>query len=42
MEVAAAVAGDAPSLEQLHGLADPLPLPQPPVGVAWWIGRWGS
>ena len=42
VEVAAAVAQEAPSLEQLHGPADPLPLPQPPGTAGWWIGRRGS
>ena len=42
VEVAAAVAQEAPSLEQLRGPADPLPLPPPPGAARWWIGRRGQ
>jgi len=37
VEVAAAVAAEAPSLDQLHGPADPLPLPPSYRAVRWWI-----
>ena len=37
VEVAAAVAQDAPSLDQLHGPADPLTLPEPSGTATWWI-----
>ena len=37
VEIAAAVAQEAPSLDQLHGPADPLPLPQSPGPARWWI-----
>ncbi len=38
VEVAAAIAQEAPSLEQLHGPTDPLPLPQSSNAAARWIG----
>ena len=37
VEVAAAVAQEAPSLDHLHGLADPLPLPQSSSAARRWI-----
>jgi len=37
VEVSAAVAQDAPSLDQLHGPADPLPLPPSYRAARWWI-----
>ena len=37
VEVAAAVAQEAPSLDQLHGPADPLPLPPSSGAARWWI-----
>ena len=42
VEVAAAVAQEAPSLDQLHGPAEPLPLPQSSRAAWWWIGLAGS
>jgi hypothetical protein len=37
VEIAAAVAQEAPSLDQLRGPADPLPLPQAASAAKWWI-----
>jgi hypothetical protein len=37
VEVAAAVAKDAPSLAELHAPADPLPLPESSAAGWWWI-----
>jgi len=37
VEVAAAVAGTAPSLADLRGPADPVPLEEPAVGHGWWM-----
>jgi hypothetical protein len=37
VEVAAAIAQEAPSLEKMHGLAEPLPLPQPSRRVDVWM-----
>ena len=38
VEVAAAVAQEAPSLDQLHGPAEPVPLPPSASAARWWIG----
>ncbi len=37
VEVAAVAADEAPSLDTLHGPADPLPLPEPSGRASWWI-----
>ena len=41
VEVAAAVAQEAPSLDQLRGPADPLPLPPSSSTARWWIAARG-
>jgi len=41
VEVAAVVAADAPSLDQLRGPAEPLPLPQPSAIGSWWVAAIG-
>ena len=42
VEVAAAVAQEAPSLDQLRGPAEPLPLPQSSSAARWWIAVAGG
>jgi hypothetical protein len=37
VEVAAVAANEVPSLTELRGPADPLPLPRPSAGSTWWI-----